>query len=339
MKISVLGSKELQQVLELPKVIEGVKAAYALKAEGKTVVWPLVSYEFSNTAGDMDIRSGGVFGDENVHGLKMLNNFPGNKENGLPAFSGMLMIFDSNTGLPMGVMDAAYITCMRTGSAGAIGAQALARNNSETLFVLGAGNQAAYQIAATLITVPAIKKVYIADPLDPDNAVRFAENCSLRMDAEFGIDCGNRVKFMAADDMEKCVGESDIVITITPSREPVIKKEWVKPGTHFSCIGADMEGKEEIDPEIFRGARVFADDLPQCIRVGEMELPVKSGVIRKSDIAGEIGQVLTHQIKGRQSDDEITIFDATGIALLDLVTGKRAIELAEKKSIGTTAEI
>lgn len=339
MKVTVLGKKELEQVLELPKVIDGVKSAYALKADGKTVVWPLVSYEFGKGTGDMDIRSGGVFGDENVHGLKMLNNFPGNNKKGLPAFTGMLMIFDSNTGLPMGVMDAAYITCMRTGSAGAIGAQALARKNASTLFVLGAGNQAAYQIAATLSIIPTINKVYIADPIAPENAVKFAQDCQLRMIAEFNINCEQRIVFDAVDDMAKCVGESDIIITVTPSREPVIKREWVKPGTHFSCIGADMEGKEEIDPELFKGARIFADDQPQCMRVGEMEIPLKSGVIKESDISGEIGQVLTGQIVGRQSDDEITIFDATGIALLDLVTGKRAIELANEKSIGTIVEL
>lgn len=120
---------------------------------------------------------------------------------------------------------------------------------------------------------------------------------------------------------------------------PVIMKEWVKPGTHFSCIGADMEGKEEIDPEIFRNAKVFADDKEQCIRVGEMEIPVKSGVISRDDIRGEIGQVITGQIEGRTNDDEITVFDATGLALLDLVTGKKALDGAWEKDIGLTADI
>ncbi|MGF6376741.1 alanine dehydrogenase [Clostridiales Family XIII bacterium PM5-7] len=338
MDVRIIGRKELEQVLEMPKVIEGVKSAYTLKAQGKTVVWPLVSHDFEDQQAVMDIRSGGIFGDEQLHGLKMLNNFPLNKEQDLPPFNGMLMIFDSHTGIPLGVMDAAYITCMRTGAAGAIGAQMLAREDSRTLFVLGAGKQAVFQIAATLITMPQLKRVYIADAMDVENAKAFADQCGETIAKNFGVDVEG-VTFLPAIDLKECVGESDIIITITPAREPVIQKAWVKAGTHFSCIGADMEGKEEIDPQLFVGARVFADDLNQCVRVGEMELPIASGVIKREDIAGEIGQVVSGQMTGRTSQEEITIFDATGLALLDLVTGKRAIDLAKEKQLGIVADI
>ncbi len=337
MEICILGRKELEKLLDMRKVIEGVKEVYQLKAKGETVVWPLVAYDFSEYDAVMDIRSGYVKGVE-LHGLKMLNNFPHNKEKGLPSFNGMLMIFDSKTGIPMGVMDAAYVTCMRTGAAGAIGAEALARKDSEVLFVLGAGKQAIYQIAATLILLPNIKKIYVADALDPDNARNFVEECAEVLKNNFDIDCNNKT-FIAAEDIASAVGESDIVITITPARNPVILKEWIKPGTHFSCIGADMEGKEEIDPEIFRGARIFADDMPQCMRVGEIEIPIKQNIISKQDINGEIGEVLTGKISGRVSYEEITVFDATGLALLDLVTGEKAIKAAKEKKFGTIVEI
>ncbi|MEA4987225.1 MAG: ornithine cyclodeaminase family protein [Anaerovorax sp.] len=331
MEVMILGRKEIEKVLEMPKVIMGVEEVYKLKAAGKTVVWPLVSYDFEEKKAVMDIRSGCVFG-ENLHGLKMLNNFPLNVQNGLPPFNGMLMIFDSETGIPLGVMDASYITCMRTGAAGAIGAKTLARADSETLFILGAGKQAAYQIKASLILMPQIKKVYIADVINSENAVHLAEEFEKSMDY---VHC----RFEAVDNLEKAVGESDVIITVTPSRSPVIKKEWIKPGTHFSCIGADMEGKEEIDPKIFAGAKIYADDKAQCIKVGEMEIPLRDGYISEQDICGEIGQVLAGQIKGRESQEEITIFDATGLALLDLVTGKCAIELAREKGLGIKADI
>ena len=337
MEIKILGRKDLEQILEMPEVIEGVKSVYQRKAEGKTVVWPLVSYDFDEYNAVMDIRSGCVFG-ENLHGLKMLNNFPLNKERGLPSFNGMLMIFDSTTGIPLGVMDAAYVTCMRTGAAGAIGAKVLANPDSETLFILGAGKQAIYQIAAAMILFPDLKKVYIADALDHENAVRFASGCRDVLEKRFHIKCGHTA-FEAAADLGEAVFDSDIVITVTPARAPVIKKEWIKKGTHLSCIGADMEGKEEIEAEIFSGARVFADDKAQCVKVGEMELPIRQGVISEKDVAGELGQVICGQIPGRTSRSDITIFDATGLALLDLVTGKKAIDLAEKKALGLTAEI
>ena len=195
-----------------------------------------------------------------------------------------------------------------------------------------------YQIAATLILLPQLKKVYIADPLDYDNAKNFAASLPERLEADFSLETGN-VEFSAAQDMAQALGESDVVITITPARKPVIKKEWIRPGTHLSCVGADMKGKEEIDPELFRDARVFCDDVNQCANVGESEIPVKTGVIKKEDIKGEIGQVLCGQIEGRISPEDITIFDATGIALLDLVTAKTAIALAKEKNLGKLVEI
>ena len=165
----------------------------------------------------------------------------------------------------------------------------------------------------------------MADPINQPNAENFAANCCSRLTAEFGIERPD-VTFEAVTDLEAATGEADIIITVTPSREPVIKAEWVKPGTHFSCIGSDMEGKEEIDPEIFRGARVFGDDLAQCKAVGEMEIPLKKGTIKEEELGGEIGQVLAGETEGRTAPDQITIFDATGLSALDLITAKIALE-------------
>lgn len=338
MEITILSRNDLEKVLEMPKVIEGVRSVYRLKSQGDTAVWPLIEHHFDEKSAVMDIRSGGVFGNINLHGLKMLNNFPQNADAGLPTFTGMLMVFDSNTGLPLGVMDASYITCMRTGAAGAIGAQTLARADSEVLFVLGAGKQAMFQIAAALIAMPQIRKVYIADMLDAKNAEDFAEKCYERLKDNFDI-IRPDIEFVAARDMEAALAESDIVITITPARKPAIKKKWIKAGTHFSCIGADMVGKEEIDPELFENARVYTDDTAQCMRVGELEIPVKKGIISKEDIIGEIGAVLSGEAIGRTSKEEITIFDATGLALLDLVTAEIAIKLAGEKGLGIRVEI
>ena len=227
---------------------------------------------------------------------------------------------------------------MRTGAAGAVAAAALAREDADTLTVLGAGKQALFQIAAALTALPRLRRVYVADQLDKDNERAFAAACPDRLREDFGIRAEG-VTIRPAGDLGEAVGQSDIVVTVTPARVPVIRREWVRPGTHFSCIGADMEGKEEIDPALFRGARVFADDIDQCIRVGELELPVKQGVITREQVAGAIGQVLSGALPGRTDREQITIFDATGLALLDLVTGKRAIEAAAARGVGLTADI
>jgi ornithine cyclodeaminase/alanine dehydrogenase len=333
MMITVLSREQIRSVLEMPRVITAVEQVYRMKANGQTGVWPLVWHDFADAPGAMDIRSGYV-GPSKVHGLKMLNNFPRNVERGIPAFSGMMMVFDSETGLPLGVLDASYITCMRTGAAGAIGVRELAREDSRRLMVLGAGKQAPFQIAAAVALLPQLERIVIVDPLDAPSARRLADGLPTRLREEFHLE-PHDVRFEATERLPEAVAASDAIITVTPARQPVIRKEWVRPGTHFSCMGADAEGKEEIDPALFSGARVFADDKAQCMRVGEMQSPLARGFITEGDVVGELGEVLDGRLAGRTNDDEITIFDATGLAPLDLVTAKLAIELAEEKGIGT----
>lgn len=166
MSVLILNREQIQEVIDMREVLEKVRGVYQLKSKGESVIWPLVNYEFEKENAAMDIRSGYVMGDEQLHGLKMLNNFPANADKGLPPFNGLMMVYDSNTGIPIGIMDASYITCMRTGAAGAIGVDALARKDAKTLMILGAGKQAPFQIAATLILRPQIDKVYIVDPVN-----------------------------------------------------------------------------------------------------------------------------------------------------------------------------
>ena len=118
--------------------------------------------------------------------------------------------------------------------------------------------------------------------------------------------------------LQEAVSDSDIIITITPSHTPLIQKKWVKPGTHFSCIGADMAGKEEIDSQIFEDAIVFVDDLEHCKNAGEIEIPLKQGTLSEDRICGELGDLILGKAAGRKSDTDITVFDSTGMALLDL---------------------
>lgn len=337
MNIIFLNRNALIDVLEMKEVIKGVKKAYMEKALGNVAAWPLVEHQFPELNAVTDIRSGGVFGSVGIHGAKLLNNFPANAGTGLPVFTGVLMAFDSNTGMPLGVMDASYITSMRTGAAAAIGASALARKDSETLLLVGAGRQSIYLLGATLLEMPQLKRVIVCDTFSPDNAANYVETIRERLAQELNIKTD--VVFEANNNIEEAVGLSDVILTITRSTKPLIMKQWLKPGTHLSCIGADMAGKEEIDPEIFRTARAFADDAGQCCKVGEMEIPAKWGIVSPETISGEIGQVLSGMIPGRQSEEEITVFDATGLAALDLITAKSALALAASKGKGTVVEM
>ena len=335
--LKVLSKNDIMNIIEMKPVIAGVENVYSLKSNEKTEVWPTVFYEFEPGKADMDIKSG-FLKDTKLFGHKTVSWFGNNKEKGLPDLVGVIVVYDGNNGLPLGILDASYITGARTGAAGAIGAKYLARKNSTTLLVIGAGNQAGFQIAAVLTELSGINKVMVADPLDVENAKKFIENIPDRLTTEFKIDI-RHVTFEAVSAIEEAVSQSDIIITVTPSKKPIIKKEWVKAGTHFSCIGADMPGKEEIDPEIMRNAKIFVDDKFHCMQAGEIEIPLNMNIISEKDIIGEIGDLITGKVTGRTSDEDITIYDATGMALLDIATAKTALDLANEKSLGSTVEL
>lgn len=335
--IKVLKMEDTKKVLSMEKVIETVEEVYRAKSVGDTVVFPLVFHEFNPGIADMDIKSGWLKGSQ-IFGLKLVSWFGENPEKGLPSLVGTVLIFDANTGAPVGLLDGSHITGMRTGAAGAIGAKLLARKDSKKLLVVGAGHIATFQIAATLQCFPQLEEVMVYDAMDFPNAVRFVDAIKDKLEEDFHMKASS-VKFTAVGDVQAATGQSDIIITVTPSKQPIIMKEWVKPGTHFSCIGADMSGKEEVDPEIFKDARVFTDDTPQCMNVGEIEVPVAEGILKEEDIAGEIGDILTGKADGRENDSQITVFDATGTALLDLLTGMVALEEAKKRGLGQTVEL
>ena len=127
---------------------------------------------------------------------------------------------------------------------------------------------------------------------------------------------------------------ADVVVTVTPSREPLVKDEWIAPGTHIAAVGADKAGDQELDPRILQRARIFVDDIRQCRTDGEINVPLSKGLIREEDIAGDIGEVITRKKQGRRSDDEITLFDSTGIALQDSATVPLEYERAVAAGVG-----
>jgi ornithine cyclodeaminase/alanine dehydrogenase len=336
MKLAVLGRQVITQVLDMALVIDVVDGVYRDKAAGRTAVWPSVEYRFDN-GGVMDIRSGYV-GGAHAHGAKLLNNFPGNTRLGLPAFSGLLMLFDSETGIPQAVVDASYITSMRTGAAAALGVRALARDDATRLLLVGSGYQAIFMLAAVLTACPRVTHVDVYDPLDFAHARVFAQGASQRLAAEFGLPTAT-VRFAAVPDGAEALRDADAVVTVTRATEPVIRADWVGPGTHLSCIGADMHGKQELDPVLFASARIFADDVGQCTRFGEMELAVERGIITAESVHGELGEVLSGVVPGRCHAADITIFDATGLALLDIACARVALTRADEAGLVTRVQI
>jgi len=345
-----LNHEDTVELLDMETVIGMVETAYKLKDTEDAALWPMIFHEFEQGVADMDIKSGHLEG-AGIYGLKLVSWFGPNAEKNLPQLVGTVMVFDGETGAPKAILSAEHITCMRTGAAGAIGSKYLARPDSKTLLMVGTGHQAAFQIAATLMVMPSVEKVLIYNAIDEEQAKSFTATIADRLKTEFLAHFPNNtekhalyskkfdVTFEAVTNIESQTSEADIIITATPSRKAIILKDWVKPGTHFSCVGADMEGKQEIDAELFGMGRVFTDDITQSTNVGEAETAVKAGIIKADDIVSEIGAVLNGSVKGRTSDEEITIYDSTGIALQDLITADYAIKVAKEKGIGTAFKL
>lgn len=332
-QVRVIDQDTVKRSLLMEEVIAAVEKGYEMKAQGKTELFPILTHDFEVGVSDFDIKSGHI-GGMGIYGMKTVSYFSQNAEKGLPNLIGVLTIYDANTGIPLGILDATYITCMRTGAAGAIGVKYLARQDAKNVLIVGAGKQAVFQIAALLTVRPHLREIKIYDGLAPENAHKLADHIAAALKEDFSIDAAG-VQFSGVKDIAAATADSDIIITATPSRAPQIFSDWVKKGTHFSCVGSDTQGKQEIDENIFKTAQVFVDDAVQCIRVGEIEKALQKGIMKETDILGEIGALITGELQGRRDEEAITVYDTTGIAIQDLVTAKIVLDKAAEKNLGT----
>lgn len=346
----VIDQENVKKLLEMKSVIELVERAYTLKETKEASLFPMVFHEFAPGKADMDIKSGHLMGAD-IFGLKLVSWFGDNPAKNLPALVGFVLVLDSDTGVPKGMMSGEPVTLMRTGAAGGIGAKYLARPESENLLLVGCGHLAPYEIMATLITMENIKKVTVYHASSFEKATTFCTTIKEKLHEMFLSSYQEdhqlyqtllertEIEYVATDDIRRATEEADIIITATPSRKPLILKEWVKSGTHFSCIGADMAGKQEIDENLFTTARVFVDDVTQAINVGETKIAFHKGLISKDDIIAEMGSVILGRTPGRLSDQDITIYDSTGIALQDLITADYILKKAQEKGIGSVVSL
>lgn len=332
----IINQNTIKQLIDMEEVIAITEKVYQDKSLGKTCVWPTIFHDFVQGEADMDIKSG-YLPELNIYGHKTVSFFNDNTKKGLPTLIGLINLFSAKTGMPIGALEGAYVTGLRTGAAGAIAAKYLANPNPETVLILGTGNQAFFQVAAILTVFPCIKQIYVANTRNIIKAKQFVNSIKDRL-SELNVNC-EHVNFKVADELALAVKISQIIITVTPSHTPIIKKEWVSKGTHFSCIGADALGKQEIESSLFDGAKIIVDDFEHCIKSGEIEIPIKEKNISPEDIMAQIGDVILGKCQVRTTKDDITIFDATGMALLDLAVGKVILDKAEKLGLGQEVSI
>ncbi|HOQ19144.1 MAG TPA: alanine dehydrogenase [Methanothermobacter thermautotrophicus] len=261
-------------------------------------------------------------------GVKCVNVHPSNPDrHSLPTVMAVIELVDPETGFPIALMDGTHITDMRTGAAGGVSVKYLASRDASVLGIIGAGRQAWTQLMAiSRVTDLEEVSVYCRTPST-------REKFAARASSEYGI------HVRAAAEPREAVEGMDIVVTATPSRSPVVRADWVSPGTHICAMGADAPGKQELDPLILKGARVFYDSLEQAVHSGEINVPITEGIIGVDDLQGSLGDVMTGKIEGRTSPDDVTVFDSTGLSIQDITTAWMVYERAVAGEVGLEVDL
>ncbi|WP_456368850.1 alanine dehydrogenase [Geoglobus sp.] len=313
METLILSQEDVERILTMEMCMRAVEHAFELHGRGLTQMPAKIYLTFEK--GDLRAMPAYI---EGHAGIKWVNSHPFNRERGLPTVMALLIYNDPETGFPLAVMDATHITNMRTGAAGGIAAKHLARRDSRTFGFVGCGMQARTQFLA-------LKEVF-----DVESALCYDVNRSVAEKfAEFLSDYGVDAEVVGIERACRC----DVLTTTTPSREPVVKADWIQDGTHINAIGADAPGKQELDPKILRKAKVVVDDYEQALHSGEINVPVSRGELSREDIHASIGEVVAGLKSGRENDSEITVFDSTGLAIQDIATAtlvyERAVELGK----------
>jgi alanine dehydrogenase len=305
----LLDRNAVKNLMNMADVISVVEEALRMCGEGKGRM-PAKTY-LSLEHGDFRAMPAALPGSA---GVKWVNVHPQNRSFGLPSIMAILIYSDPETGYPLAIMDATEITAYRTGAAAAIASKYLARSDSHTVGIIGAGFQAHTQILAHAELFNSIS-MNVFDVSQPavDKLTSFLSQFSIRS-------CS----------IQEAVA-SDIVCTLTPSRSPIIRREWVKPGTHINAVGADAPGKQELDPSIVKEAIVVVDDLEQAGGSGEINVPIEKGAYSINEVYGTLAELVAGKKQGRTNDADITVFDSTGVAVEDIAVAKLLFEEAQNR--------
>ncbi len=312
-EILCLSTFDLRSILSFDSVMEAVQQAYIAHSLNTGHTYPIIREKVSEDA-VFGVKAG-YLERGGVLGLKAAGYWSKNRERNEEAHQATVVLVDPETGKPRAFMDGNYITTIRTGAAGAVAAECLVNQNAQVLAVIGTGVQGRIQTEGILSVRPGIKEVRCFG-LTGRSVVKYT--------AQFQ----DRVDVKVCNSIMEAVEGADIVVTATPATQPLIMGKYLRPGVHINAMGADTKGKSELDESVLTVAKVFTDDLCQSRTIGELQ--------RNPDrTAAEIGNVLLGKHPGRQREEQITVFDATGIALLDLATAELALRIALKRGVGT----
>jgi alanine dehydrogenase len=308
----VLTQSDIRAVVDMTAVVPAIEAAFAAHGRGETQMPVKVYLDLPQFEGDFRAMPA-YMGDS--AGVKWVNAHPRNPErHGLPAVLGMYILSDPATAEPLAVMDATLLTALRTGAAAAVATKYLARRGARTVGFVGCGVQARTLHAALSVVLEEFDVV--------------AADASRAAADAFAAEVGG-----VAGDLAAAAG-CDVVCTATPVHKPIIRREWVQSGAHINAMGADAHGKQELDTQVLLDARVVLDDWAQACSSGEVNVPLDTGALARDAIHGPLGEIVAGKLTGRAADDEITVFDSTGLAVQDVALARLIYDAARDRGVG-----
>ncbi|HSC29959.1 MAG TPA: hypothetical protein VLD67_21950 [Vicinamibacterales bacterium] len=310
--IPVIDEGALRRAVSPERAVDVMREAFKADGEGRTSVPAVINLEIPSARGEFHVKTAFIEGVPHV-AVKIASGFYDNPSRGLPSGSGLMALFDATTGLPAALLlDNGFLTDIRTGAAGAVAAELLARRSIEAVGVIGSGVQARWQVRC-LATVRRFRRLSAWSP-DREHVLAYCAD----MRAE-GFDAE------AASGPETVCGAADILITATPSRAPLVRAGWLKEGTHVTAVGSDSRGKQELDSGcLHRADLAVVDRLSQCAAFGELQHALGAGLMTHGDIHAELGAIAAGRKPGRTSERQITIADLTGVGFQDTAIASAA---------------
>jgi ectoine utilization protein EutC len=327
-EITILSEIQLQQCIGLDsEAIEAVEGAFTALASGKVIMPPILRLDIEEHHGEIDVKTAYIPGLDSF-AVKMSPGFFNNPKIGLPSTNGLMTLFSAHTGLVEAMLlDNGYLTDVRTAAAGAIASKYLANEQIDTVGVIGTGSQARFQVEA-LKLVREFSTVLVWGR-DADKAAACAKDIA----DSLGVDAG------PCAEVGDVVAASQIVITSTPSTEPLIHSQMLHPGLHITAMGSDAEHKNELDTRIIADCDTFVcDTRAQSAKLGELHHAIDAGVVAADVAVAELGQIITGDATGRQSTDDVTVCDLTGTGAQDTAIARLAFQKAQVAALGTRFE-
>ena len=322
--IRIVTEAELRAAVALDlTAVEVVERAFAALAAGGVVMPPILSMDLPAVNAEVDVKTAYIPGFDGF-AIKVSPGFFDNPKLGLPSLNGLMILFSAKTGLVEALfLDNGYLTDVRTAAAGAVAAKHMSPAAVETAGVIGTGVQAKLQMEAAFLVRP-FKRVLVWGR-DSEKA----QTCASELAANLGVEA--RVE----NDPGQLVAESQLVVTTTPARTPVLNADWLHPGLHITAMGSDQGEKNEIDPQaLARASAYICDRVSQCEKLGELRSAIATGLWDKGTPA-ELGEVVAGKVTARKSPDDITICDLTGTGAQDTAIATHALGAAKAARLGT----